>query len=88
MAKRELENLVVEQKILNHIYMIRGQKVMLDMDLAAMYDVETKQLKRQVKRNIERFPKDFMFELNKKEFDNLMSQIGTSVEYLLNSGMF
>ena len=51
---------------------------MLDQDLAEMYGVETKQLKRQVKRNIERFPKDFMFELTKNEFENLRSQIGTS----------
>lgn len=51
---------------------------MLDRDLAEMYGVETKQLKRQVKRNIDRFPKDFMFELSTKEFENLRSQIGTS----------
>ena len=51
---------------------------MIDQDLAAMYGVETKQLKRQVKRNIDRFPKDFMFQLTKKEFENLWSQIGTS----------
>jgi hypothetical protein len=51
---------------------------MLDQDLAELYGVETKQLKRQVKRNIDRFPKDFMFELNAKEFENLRSQIGTS----------
>jgi hypothetical protein len=57
---------------------LRGQKIMLDQDLAEMYAVETKQLKRQVKRNIERFPKDFMFELTAKEFENLRSQIGTS----------
>ena len=69
---------VAEQKILNKIYVIRGEKVMLDQDLADMYAVQTKQLKRQVKRNIERFPKDFMFELTKKEFENLRSQIGTS----------
>lgn len=78
MAKKELENLVAEQKILNHIYAVRGQKVMPDRDLAEMYGVETKQLKRQVKRNIERFPKDFMFELATKEFENLRSQIDTS----------
>ena len=70
MAKKELQALVAEQKILNRIYVIRDEKV--------MYGVETKQLKRQVKRNIERFPKDFMFELTKKEFENLRSQIGTS----------
>ena len=78
MANKELQVLVAEQKILNRIYVIRGEKVMLDQDLAEMYQVETKQLKRQVKRNIERFPKDFMFELTKKEFENLRSRIGTS----------
>jgi len=78
MAKKELQALVSEQKILNKIYAIRGERVMLDQDLAEMYGVETKQLKRQVKRNIDRFPKDFMFELTTKEFENLRSQIGTS----------
>jgi ORF6N domain len=78
MAKKELQALVAEQKILNKIYAIRGEKVMIDQDLAVMYNVDTKQLKRQVKRNIERFPKDFMFELTAKEFENLRSQIGTS----------
>jgi len=78
MAKKEVHVLVAEQKILNKIYVIRNEKVMIDQDLAAMYAVETKQLKRQVKRNIERFPKDFMFVLTKKEFENLRSQIGTS----------
>src|SRR5665213_935272 len=57
---------------------IRREKVMLDKDLAERYGVETKQLKRQVKRNINRFPKDFMFELTTREFENLRSQIGTS----------
>lgn len=51
---------------------------MLDHHLAEMYNVETKQLKRQVKRNLERFPKDFMFVLTKKEFENLRGQTGTS----------
>ncbi len=78
MAKRELHELVVEQKILNKIYAIRGEKIMLDQDLAEMYGVETKQLKRQVKRNMDRFPKDFMFQLSEKEVQNLRSQIGTS----------
>ncbi|MFZ1527460.1 MAG: ORF6N domain-containing protein [Ferruginibacter sp.] len=76
--KKELQTLLVEQKILNRIYVVRGEKVMLDQDLAEMYAVETKQLKRQVKRNIDRFPKDFMFELTQKEFENLRGQIGTS----------
>lgn len=69
---------VLEEKVINKIYLIRDKKVMLDFDLAELYAVETKQLKRQVKRNAERFPKDFMFELTKKEFENLRSQIGTS----------
>ena len=78
MAREELQIIVAEQKILNRIYAIRSEKVILDEDLAEMYGVETKQLKRQVKRNMDRFPKDFMFELTKKEFENLRSQIGTS----------
>ena len=78
MAKKELQLLVAEQKVLNKIYAIRGEKVMLDKDLSAMYGVETKQLKRQGKRNIDRFPKEFMFTLTSKEFENLRSQIGTS----------
>jgi hypothetical protein len=78
MAKKELQLLVAEQKVLNRIYVIRGEKVMIDEDLSAMYGVDTKQLKRQVKRNKDRFPKDFMFVLTRKEFENLRSQIGTS----------
>ncbi|MGQ7946720.1 ORF6N domain-containing protein [Flavobacterium sp. WC2509] len=64
--------------ISSKIYLIRDQKVMFDKDLAELYAVETKQLKRQVRRNMERFPEDFMFELNQQEFDNLRSQFGTS----------
>jgi hypothetical protein len=67
-----------DEVVMNKIYRIRGQKVMLDKDLAELYAVETKQLKRAVKRNIERFPHDFMFELSKHELENLRSQIGTS----------
>ncbi len=78
MAKKELHMLVAEQKILNRIYVIRGQKVMLDRDLAEMYGVETRRLNEQIKRNNKRFPKDFMFSLTRKETDNLMSQIATS----------
>jgi hypothetical protein len=64
--------------ILSKIYYIRGHKVMMDKDLATLYDVETKRLKEQVKRNIERFPDDFMFELTKNEFEILRSQFATS----------
>jgi hypothetical protein len=69
---------IPEEIITNKIYLIREQKVMLDRDLADLYKVETKQLKRQVRRNIERFPKDFMFQLNNEEFTNWRSQFGTS----------
>lgn len=63
---------------MNKIFVIRSQKVMLDKDLAELYNIETKQLKRSVRRNADRFPDDFMFELSKEEFDNLRSQIDTS----------
>jgi len=62
----------------NKIYIIRGQKVMLDKDLAWLYEVETKNLNKAVKRNIERFPEDFMFQITQEEFENLRFQNGTS----------
>ena len=64
--------------IQSKIYEIRGQRVMLDHDLAEMYGVETRRLNEQVKRNIERFPEDFMFQLTKGELEILRSQIATS----------
>ena len=73
-----MQILVVEQKILNCIHVVRGQKIMFDADLAKMYKVETRRLNEQVKRNINRFPKDFMFTLSEKEFVNLMSHFATS----------
>ncbi len=78
MVKAEQQTLVAEQKILNRIHVIRGQKVMLDRDLAEMYGVETKVFNQSVKRNAERFPKDFMFNLTEKKWENLRSQIVTS----------
>jgi hypothetical protein len=66
------------QSIVTKIYYIRGDKVMLDSDLADLYEVETKQLKRQVRRNESRFPEDFMFELTSEEFQDLRSQFGSS----------
>ena len=60
---------IPDEVIINKIYVIRDQKVMLDKNLAKLYQVETKQLKRQVRRNSERFPEDFMFELTKEEFN-------------------
>lgn len=64
--------------VISKIYLIRGLKVMLDEDLAEMYGVETRRLNEQIKRNADRFPKDFMFQLTTKEFDNLKSQNATS----------
>lgn len=69
---------VSEQTIAEKIYIIRGQKVMLDRDLAEMYGVETSYLNRAVKRNFTRFPEDFMFQVSKEEFQNLIFQIGIS----------
>jgi len=66
------------ERITSKIYLIRGQKVMLDRELAELYEVETSQLKRAVRRNIDRFPEDFMFELTKKELDHWRCQFGTS----------
>lgn len=66
------------QKIKTKIYEVRGQKVMLDFDLAEMYEVQTKNLNLSVKRNLQRFPKDFMFQLTKPEWEGLRLQIETS----------
>ena len=69
---------IPDEIITSKIFLIRDQKVMLDRDLAELYGVETKYLKRQVKRNTDRFPEDFMFELTKEEFANWRSQFVTS----------
>ena len=79
MSKKEIKEVSVPiEKITGKIYLIRGQKVRLDRDLAELYQVETKQLKRAVRRNIDRFPADFMFELTKAELENWRCQFGTS----------
>jgi ORF6N domain len=75
MAKSKKRLMIPDELLMNKIYFIRGQKVMLDMDLAELYDVETRVFNQAVKRNAERYPKDFMFQLNKKEWDSLRSQI-------------
>jgi len=72
------KELIVEKRILRNIMIIRGEKVILDSDLAELYGVETRRLNEQVRRNINKFPRDFMFQLTKEEFDNLKSQIATS----------
>lgn len=69
---------VPDEVIINKIYLIRGQKVMLDKDLALLYNVSTGNLNKAVKRNPKRFPKDFMFQLTNEEFKNLIFQNGTS----------
>jgi len=69
--------IIPNEVIINKIYLFRGVKVMLDSDLAELFGVETKQLKQQVRRNIERFPEHFMFELTKEENDVLRSQFAT-----------
>jgi len=70
--------LIPNEIITQKIYAIRGQKVMIDRDLAELYEVETRALIQAVKRNIDSFPEDFMFQLNDKEFESLISQIVTS----------
>ncbi|MGE6352342.1 ORF6N domain-containing protein [Flavobacterium sp. NPDC079362] len=74
----EDHSLLSEETISNKIYYIRNQKVMLAFDLAMLYCVETKRINEQVKRNLTRFPEDFMFQLTENEFKNLKSQIATS----------
>ena len=79
-AKADSTQLQPLENIENLIHVIRGKQVMLDRDLARLYGVETKALNQAVKRNMERFPEDFMFQLSKEEFENLRSQIVTSSE--------
>ncbi len=71
-------SLIPDDVVVNKIYFIRNQKVMLDRDLAELYSVETRRLNEQVKRNLSRFPQDFMFQLSEMEFHNLKSQFATS----------
>jgi len=70
--------MIPDEVIIDKIYLIRGKKVMLDRDLADLYQVETKRLKEQVRRNIDRFPGDFMFELTKEELEEWRNKFGTS----------
>ena len=77
-AKKNVVKVIPDDTIIRKIYVLRGQKVMLDMDLAVLYEIETKRLKEAVRRNIERFPEDFMFELNAKEYNSLRTQFATS----------
>lgn len=71
-------SVIPDEIVINKIYFIREQKVMLDSDLAELYGVTTKRLNEQVKRNMARFPEDFMFQLNEIEWESLRSQFATS----------
>ncbi len=76
--KNDNSIMLPDEVITSKIYLIRGEKVMLDSDLAELYGVETRRLNEQVRRNISRFPEDFMFQLTEAEFENLKSQFATS----------
>ncbi len=78
MAKKENTLTIPDEIIMNQIYYIRGQKVMIDRDLAMLYNVATGNLNKAVQRNVKRFPEDFMFQLTAEEFKNLIFQNGTS----------
>ena len=73
-----MSNIIPQESIETKIIFIRGKKVMLDRDLAQLYGVTTSNLNKAVRRNIERFPEDFMFQLSKEEFENLKFHFGTS----------
>lgn len=75
------------KSIESRIYVIRGERVMLDFDLASLYDVETKVLNQAVKRNIERFPEDFMFRLSASEWESMRSQSVTAYQEIPNSSL-
>src|SRR5687768_466478 len=78
MAKASKGLMIPDELVMNKIYFIRGQKIMLDRDLAELYGVETKRLKEAVRRNIDRFPDDFMFEMTLEELENWRTQFATS----------
>lgn len=73
-----MKKTILQERIEKRIFTVRDHRIMIDSDLAAMYGVQTKMLNRAVKRNIERFPKDFMFQLTEKETSNLRFHFGTS----------
>ena len=78
MVKGHSTDTVPDETIVNKIFLVRGKKVMLDKDLAALYQVTTGNLNKSVKRNFKRFPADFMFKLNEKEYQSLIFQNGIS----------
>jgi hypothetical protein len=78
MEINQTESPLTDEFVIHKIYIVRGQKVMIDTDLAALYGVPTKRLNEQLTRNLDRFPEDFAFRLNQSEYENLKSQIATS----------
>lgn len=78
MKEKQALAILSEDRVFNKIYTISDQKVMLDSDLASLYGVETKRLNEQIRRNLDRFPDDFMFQLTGTEWDSLRSQFATS----------
>ena len=78
MGENQQISVIPDETVMSKIYFVRNEKVMLDSELAELYGVETRRLNEQVKRNIDRFPEDFMFQLTETEFENLKSQIATS----------
>lgn len=76
--KKENKLSIPDEIVMNKIYVLRGQKVMIDSDLAELYGVETRVLNQAVGRNLERFPEDFMFQLNEKEWNNFTEEKNTS----------
>lgn len=81
MSKAKTSSIIPVERIARCVYLIRGQKVMLDSDLADLYGVPTKALNQAITRNLDRFPNDFMFKLTASEFQNLRSQIVTSSDW-------
>jgi hypothetical protein len=75
MAKAVKALMIPDELVINKIYLVRGKKVMIDRDLAELYQVETRVLNQAIRRNSDRFPEDFMFQLSEKEFENWKSQI-------------
>jgi hypothetical protein len=78
MTKKKTDVVIPDETLISKIYLIRKHKVMLDIDLAELYQVETGRLNEQVKRNADRFPEDFMFQLTAEEWESLRSQFAIS----------
>jgi len=74
MTDQKNEQIVPDEMVMSKIYVLRGQRIMLDKDLAELYGIQPRRLRQQVKRNIERFPERFMFQLTEEEVDSMVSQ--------------